>query len=255
MDNLPLARKVYRLHTAFVRKMNDVHIFVQQSFPLLEDARNNYESSTHKKDRRYYVPTVGRKKFARRKDRELKEIYDRFLYRELFENLVVTAISHFESFLFTVLQLVLLTHPKKLTLNVRGMDIKKEIPLNILLDANNREDALYEVIERQLNALSYAAPKAYLEYLKSVTGVDTTDPAFADYIEIKATRDVLIHNAGIVNDVYLSKVGNKNRGEGGDRLAIEKQYFNHCIATLKRLSGIIRRDIYKQFPEGKRSAG
>jgi hypothetical protein len=252
MNDLPLARKVYRLHTAFVRKVNDVHIFVQQSFPLLEEARSNYEASTHKKDRRYYVPTVGRKKFARRKDKELKEIYDRFLSRELFENLIVTAVSHFESFLFAVLQLVLLAYPKKLTLNVRGMDIKKEIPLDILLDTDNREDALREVIERQLNSLSYATPKAYLEYLNSITGVDTSDPAFLDYIEIKAARDVIIHNSGIINDVYLSKVGDKKRGEVGDGLVVDNQYFNHCIATLKRLSGIIRRDVDKQFPEKKK---
>ncbi len=252
MDDLPLARKVYRLHTAFVRKVNDVHIFVQQSFPLLEEAQSNYEASTHKKDRRYYVPTVGRKKFARRKDRELKEIYDRFLSRELFENLIVAAVSHFESFLFAVLHLVLLTYPKKLALNVRGMDIKKEIPLDILLDTDSRENALREVIERQLNSLSYATPREYLEYLNSITGVDTLDPAFLDYIEIKATRDVIIHNSGIINDVYLSKVGNKKRGGVGDRLVADNQYFNHCIATLKRLSGIIRRDVDKQFPEKKK---
>jgi hypothetical protein len=254
MDNLPLARKVYRLHTALVRKVNDVHIFVQQSFPLLEEARSNYGASTHKKDRRYYVPTVGRKKFARRKDKELKEIYDRFLSRELFENLIVTAVSHFESFLFAVLRLVLLSYPKKLTLNVRGMDAKKEIPLNILLDTDSREDALSEVIERQLNSLSYATPKAYLEYLNSITGVDTSDSAFLDYIEIKATRDIVIHNSGIINDVYLSKVDNNRRGSIGDRPAIDSQYFNHCIATLKRLSGIIRRDIDKQFPEKRKGA-
>ena len=254
MDDLPLARKVYRLHTALVHKMNDVHIFVQQSFPLLEEARSNYEASTHKKDRRYDVPTVGRKKFARRKDKELKEIYDRFLSRELFENLIVTAVSHFESFLFAVLRFVLLDYPKKLTLNVRGLDTRKEIPLEILLDADSREDALRDVIERQLNSLSYATPKAYLEYLNNVTGVDTSDPAFLDYIEIKATRDIIIHNSGIINDVYLSKVGQKKRGEIGDRPVIDNQYFNHCTATLKRLSGIIRRDVDKQFPERKKGA-
>jgi hypothetical protein len=254
MDDLPLARKVYRLHTAFVRKVNDVHIFVQQSFPVLEEARSNYEVSTHKKDRRYYVPTVGRKKFARRKDKELKEIYDRFLSRELFENLIVTAVSYFESFLFAVLQLILLEYPKKLTLSVHGIDTKKEIPLETLLDSGSREDALRAVIERQLNSLSYARPKAYLDYLNSVTGVDTLDLAFLDYVEIKATRDIIIHNSGIINNVYLSKVGNQKRGEIGDRLVIDNQYFNHCIATLKRLSGIMRRDVDKQFPEKKKNA-
>jgi hypothetical protein len=253
MDDLPLARKIYRLHTSFVRKMNDVHIFIQQSFPLLEKAQSNYETSTHKKDRRYYVPSVGHKKFARRKDKELKEIYDRFLSRELFENLIVTSVSHFEAFLFAVLRLILLAYPKKLTLNIQGMEIKKEIPLEILLNTDDREEALRKVIERHLISLSYATPKAYLECLNKISGIDTSDPVFEDYLEIKSTRDVIIHNSGIINDVYLSKAGNKKRGKIGEQLEIDDQYFNRCIATLKRLSGIIRRDIDRSFP-GKGSS-
>lgn len=249
MNDLPLARKIYRLHTALVRKLNDVHIFVQQSFPLLKEARSNYEVSTHKKDRRYYVPTVGRKKYARRKDRELREIYSRFLSTELFENLIVTAVSHFEFFLFSVLQIVLLAYPKKLTLNVQGIDTNREIPLEVVLNADSLETAVREVIDRQMISLSYASPRTYLLYFNKVTGVDTSDPAFLVYVEIKATRDVIIHNAGTANNTYIAKVGNRKRGEVGQRLINDEQYFESCIATLKRLSGIVRRDINKHFPE------
>lgn len=249
MDEFPLPRKVYRLHLAFVRKINDVYIFVQQSLPLLEQARNNYEISTHKKDRRYYVPTVGREKFARRTDNELREIYDRFISRELFENLIVTAVSQFESFLFETLRLILVTYPQKLTLNVRGMETRREIPLEVLLEAPSREDALRQVIERQLNSLFYAAPEAYLTYLNNIASVDTSDSAFLDYIEIKAARDIIVHNSGTINKIYLAKAGDRKRGELGERLLMDSRYFGHCVATLRRLSGIIRRDVDKNFPE------
>jgi len=248
ISDLPLARRVYRLHTAFVRKVNDVHIFTMQSIPLLEEARNTYEASSHKKDRRYYVPSVGRTKFARRRDQELKEIYGRFISRELYENFIVSAVSQFESTLFEVLRLVIIAYPKKLTLNIQGVQTDRNVPLEVLLQSSSLDGALAEVIRRRINSISYASPQAYLEYLNRIAGITITDPSFHDYLEIKATRDLIIHNAGIINDIYIQKSGNKARGAIGERLTIDARYFNNCIATLKRVSGIVQRDVGKNFP-------
>jgi len=106
---------------------------------------------------------------------------------------------------------------------------------------------LDQVIKRRLNEVSYASPKEYLEYLGKIAGIDTTDSAFLNFIEIKATRDLLIHNSGIINEIYLSKSGGKKRGKIGDMILIDAKYFDFCMATLKRLSGIIQRDITKTF--------
>lgn len=247
MKKKNLAEKIYRLQLDFVRKINDTHIFVQQAFPLLEYAKDNLLNSGNKDDRRYYVPSTKMGKFANRTDEELKSIYDRFIHRELYENLIVGAVSQFESFLFDVLRLVISTYPKKLTRNIRGMDTLTTVPINILLDSEDLEVALSQIIERRLNEISYAKPKDYLEYFQSITTVDTSDSAFMDYIEIKATRDLIIHNSGIINEVYLGKVGNKKRGDVEQKIQINFEYFNHCIATMKRISGIIKRDTEKSF--------
>jgi len=248
MANISLSRQVYDLHLAFVRKINDVHIFVQQAIPLLREARDTYESSSHNKDRRYYVPSIGKTKFARRTDKELKLVYERFITGELYENLIVTAISQFESMLFEVLGLIIRSYPQKLTLNVQGIQVERNVPIELLLQSDNLEKLLAEVIRRKITAIAYASPKAYLEYLNNVAGIKTSDPAFLDYIEIKATRDVIIHNAGVINNVYLQKTGDKSRGKIGDKLVIDSDYFDHCIATLKRISGIIHRDVENNFP-------
>lgn len=249
MGNIPLSKQVYSLHLAFVRKINDVHIFVQQAIPLLNEARDKYEASKHEKDRRYYVPTIGRTKFARRTDQELKNIYERFIENELYENFIVTAVSLFESLLFDVLRLVIYSYPQKLTLNVQGIQVDRTVPIEVLLQSNTLESALEEVIRKRINSISYAMPKAYLEYLNNVAGITISDPVFPDYIEIKATRDVIIHNARIINEIYIQKAGDKSRGKINEKLIMDLDYFNHCIATLKRVSGIIQRDIKQNFPE------
>jgi hypothetical protein len=77
-NNEKIALKVYGLQNAIVRELNDIHIFVRQALPLLEEARSIHAQSTHTKDRRYFVPSIKRAKFARRTDGELKKIYDQF---------------------------------------------------------------------------------------------------------------------------------------------------------------------------------
>ena len=115
-EERPLARRVFTLQVRIVGKLNDVHIFAQQAIPLLKVGRKKFEASTHKKNRRYYVPAVGRTKFARRKDREVLGIYDRFITRELYENLIVTVVSQFESFIFLYFPLSWLFEPFLATL-------------------------------------------------------------------------------------------------------------------------------------------
>jgi hypothetical protein len=77
MPNEILARKIYSFQNKIVRELNDAHIFLAQAQPLLLDARARYEESKSKSDRRYFVPSIDKRKVAKRTDKELKEIYDR----------------------------------------------------------------------------------------------------------------------------------------------------------------------------------
>lgn len=238
-----IAHKVYRLHIKSVRTLNDTYIFIHQALPLLKEAKEGYKAS-EAIDVIYNVPSgKSNKAIAKRTDAELKEIYNRFISRDIFENFIVTIVSQFESFIFEVLQLIIRTYPKKLTRTVQGVEANKQVSLDTILNSDNLENILDTLIKKRLHTVSYSAPKDYLNYFSDISGVDITDPSFNAYIEIKATRDLLTHNTGIINEIYLAKVGNTNRGEIGSKIPIDANYFDHCISTLKRLSGIISRDI------------
>jgi hypothetical protein len=249
-----LPDKVRHLQVGFVRRINDTHIFLEQATSLLREAQEQLDTAT-KGDKKYYVPSISeekkpKKKFANRTDAELKEIYDRFLSRALYENLIVTVVSLFESFLFDVLRLIISAYPDKLKSNVDGKEVKREFSLDILLNVSTREEAIGQIIEQQLIGISYAKPKVYLKYLKNIAGVATGDPAFKDYIEIKATRDLITHNLGIINNMYIEKVADidgTTRGVINDQIRIDAEYFSHCIATLKRISVIINRNVKITF--------
>jgi hypothetical protein len=53
--------------------------------------------------------------------------------------------------------------------------------------------------------------------------------------EIKATRDILEHNAGVVNDIYLRKAGKKARYANGDHVEIDDTYHLGSLRLLKKV--------------------
>jgi hypothetical protein len=243
-----LSDAVYRLQLGLVRRVNDTHIFVAQALRLLRQAQKRYETSDDPNDKPYTVPSLKKSNVAKRTDEELREIYERYIATDLYNNLVVAMVSQCESFLFDVLRLVLRAYPKKLTITTQGADIKKTIDINVVLDAVDIESVRNAIIEQRLHSVSYAKPADYLQLLHNIAQITTTDDAFADYIEIKATRDIIAHNAGIANATYKEKAGDKARATEGKPLPMNAEYFDHCVVIIKRVAGIVKRDIEKSFP-------
>jgi hypothetical protein len=83
--------------------------------------------------------------------------------------------------------------------------------------------------------------------MAKIAGVDTSDKAFGHYIEIKASRDIIIHNNRIANATYKSKAGEYARAQVGESVVVDAKYFDHTVMILKRISGIVARDTKKTF--------
>ena len=249
MPTRALALRIASLQYAFLRQVNDTHIFLQKAKPLFVKEKSRLEKSPFRRDRRYCVPYgIGRKAVSARTDVEAAAILHRFLSTELYKTFLVTAVSQFESFLGRVLREILTEYPRKLSILVKEISPAKVIPIDVLLDSDKVKDAVQWAIERTVNNVFYASPKAYIEYLKKVGGIDTSENTFIEYLEIKATRDLITHNSGVINEVYVTKAGNSARGSAGEFAEIDEEYFDKAIGILKRLSGIVKRDAEKTFP-------
>lgn len=244
-----LAAQVYRLHLDFLKRANDAVVFLTEITPLLKSARKAFVGSDSAKIRKYVVPSADGVRTSKRTHEQMQRIFDRYLSRDLAANFVVTAVSQFESYLFDVLRIVIRRYPDKLKLNANGQEIKdRQVSIDVILRAGTLDEARSEVIDHRIVAVSYSKPSDYLKYIKSIAGIDTDDDAFQRFVEIKATRDVIIHNNGVANEMYEEKVGNRKRAERGKALPVDSDYFEQAIATLKRCSNIISRDIDKTFP-------
>lgn len=232
-----------------VRRLNDHHIFVSQAIPLLQKARARLKESSSHPERTFQVPSTLKKAIARRTDAELNTLYGAFLDRDLFGTLLIAVVSLMESYILDVLRLVIQAHPGKLGISIQGSEGSRNVPLPTILQASSLDSLIEELIETRLVSISYASPRDYLTFLKEVTGVDTGEALFDQYIEIKATRDILVHNSGKVNALYLSKAGKLARAKQSMLLPVTSAYFDQSIATLKKMAVIISDGIRETFAE------
>lgn len=250
MANTAFAKRVYSLQNGIVRELNNAHIFLEQARPLLVEAKAKYENSKSKADKRYYVPSVGRTKFAKRKDVELKAIYGHYISTGLFEAFLVNSLSRFESFLADVLFEFLTHYPMRITERVQGVPTCPDISARDLVVAPDKDRMLQCVFGQHLTNVFRQRPSLYMAYLSKLVGVKD-DPSFLDYYEIAAARDLVVHNSCVVNALYLDKAGSKARGNLGDKLAVDRAYYYDALAKMKKVSGAIKRDVEKKFGDTK----
>lgn len=127
-------------------------------------------------------------------------------------------VALFEHLFFDELRLLLLHQPKHLSR-------KKQIDYGTVLDATDKEQLLWSIVDRELNELKYKNVREWFEYVeKLVSGSSVSDADVGLVAEAKATRDILVHNAGLINNVYVSKSGEYARFAVGDRADVAGDY-------------------------------
>jgi hypothetical protein len=53
--------------------------------------------------------------------------------------------------------------------------------------------------------------------------------------EIKASRDILVHNKGIANGAYVSKSGSRARVRDGEMVRISEKYHRESWETIRKV--------------------
>jgi hypothetical protein len=130
-----------------------------------------------------------------------------------FRQFVVAA----ESFLFSLLHRLLLHNPWQFA--------RSQLEFEVVLKASDRAEIISTLIGKQLNELKYGNLRDWFVALNKAVALDCpSEDETAALAEVKATRDILEHNAGIVNEIYLRKAGKKARHTPGDQIEIDDTY-------------------------------
>jgi hypothetical protein len=135
-------------------------------------------------------------------------------------------VAIFETFAFEVLRSFLIQYPQRLS--------QKEIKFRTVLSSSDIPSLLAKVVDHEINQLKYEKPSEWFDYFENTLRLARPTREEMDKIaEIKACRDILEHNRGIVNSTYVQKAGKEARYKAGDKLEIPEPYHRSSWELIK----------------------
>lgn len=112
-------------------------------------------------------------------------------------------------------------------------------------------DVLQSRAEDYVRGLMYKDTKGVLENFAKVTGLDLSSfwqDQIDCLIEMKETRNILLHNGLKVNETYQRKAGVSCRGTYlGQQLSIDSVYLGDSLVTIKYFIGEIGEGLQKKY--------
>ena len=126
-------------------------------------------------------------------------------------------------------------------------DAKIEVKRSFLWSAESGEDIRNYLIEDKVRQLDYDR-KELLRCFKEHWGIDWEESGISldDVVEIRARRDIWVHNKGIVNKQYLDMLGEGTSLKERQAAQIDIQYFGDCLKKLTALAVYIHKIAYKK---------
>lgn len=136
---------------------------------------------------------------------------------------------------------------------------KKTMTLSDLKTFGTIEDAEKFLIDTKIEEILRGNLDSWFSILKSDLNLSLgyIDPIKDELIEIYQRRNLFVHNGGIVNSIYISKVAEKYR-KGvmlNDRLVIDKQYLDNAICKLQKAFLLIASELWKNLDKSDKSRG
>ncbi|MEE8452538.1 MAG: hypothetical protein V3R99_11510, partial [Thermoguttaceae bacterium] len=137
-------------------------------------------------------------------------------------------ISLFEDFFFDLLRLWLSAYPKSLE--------KRQVDFKTVLDAGDKHAITRAVVDKELNELKYKKLEDWFEYAEGLVSLGCPTAAEIETLaEIKASRDILVHNKGIANTIYAAKAGKSARYTDGETLEVPENYHRESWEMITKI--------------------
>lgn len=227
--------------TIAVREINNIHVLNILSISALTEIKDQIIRGERKK-LFFSVPSLGKgEKTTKRKREVVLEMLDDVVERKLYEQSMIHIVAIVEDYITTSCRIILEWYPQKLRMGGRKVDVE------VILEAKDITDIVSDLINKRIVEMLYASPAEYFKLLEEILSVTIDDDLKAKYIELKASRDLVVHNAGIINEVYVRKAGDKARGVKDDPIPITKAYFNKTTVIAKKLIESIFKQLYTKY--------
>jgi hypothetical protein len=177
---------------------------------------------------------------------ELLSRYHFLAYTQLPLNGLAQLVTITESLLSDVIRIVVVRYPQKL-------GTKRAIQLQRVLESQSLEEVHIHATDSLLNELSYKSPTDFASAINDLLSINLLEcPAFHRYVELKATRDIHVHNRGFVNETYLKKAASHARARDKMPLTVDIQYFLDSYEACLQLSEWLEHELDQHWHSSER---
>jgi len=247
MENTRKKRNYMRFRrprTRAIKGLNNIYVVSTLARNALASAKEQVSLQRGKLD--FEVPSVSGERVVTARNRgKIIRLLTKAIDRDLRAQALVACVALTENYFADMLRVVFRGYPKKLSGEDRTVD------LALVLAADNLDDVLSAVIERQIHSVFYERPEKYFKFIEDVLSVSIPDALKETYSEVKATRDVLVHNDGVANAIYFRKSGTYARVQDGRMLPVDEAYFDASIRCMKRLIQSVYSQLLSKFGDAE----
>ncbi len=141
--------------------------------------------------------------------------------------LLINLVSEVEHFMASAIGAALQYHPEKMG--------KTTFTLAEVMAAESPKELVKHAAASMLNAIMYEKPKDYLKRFAEIVSIDdrALEKRWPRFVELKARRDLGVHNNWMVNEIYLRKLREVDLNTDvkvGDRIVPDFAYLTDSSA-------------------------
>lgn len=163
----------------------------------------------------------------------------------LYTNSLISLLSNVEWFFSQILHYYYAEHPESAGVQKRTLTLKD------LKTFGSVDDAEKYLIDVKIDEVLRGNFESWTSLLKEEIGLGLgyLKDLMDELIEIYQRRNLFVHNGGVVNSIYISKVKEELRNgiEIGNTLIVEKEYLENSICKLQKAFILIGAELWKKL--------
>jgi len=150
-------------------------------------------------------------------------------------------VAIFDAFLTDIFTSVLVNKPE-------ALKSKRQLTYDRILELMSGGDLITFMAHREINELSYKSMEDQAEYYKSKFNINLSDSGVGVSVltEIRAERNLLVHNNGVVNEIYLETVDSSSL-HLGETLNIQYEYWKESRQHLDTVANFVYKSVVDKF--------
>ena len=241
LKNLNRVNPYYKIYSNAIDAINSEFFTTQLARQGLHGIREECKTKDASIKYGIQIPnTEGNTIRQERRKSHIVEILKKAIRHDLYAASINNLVSITEQYMCDLVQSVLKEHPQKLSLSVTDEKTDKKadatIPVSQVLSASSISEIVDSLIIKKISSLFYASPDHYFAYFTKIIDITIDQSLIYQYIEIKATRDLLIHNKGKVNDIYIRKCkGNARITDTKQYIPLPEEYYTKSASAMKKI--------------------